>query len=457
MSGLEISEVYLTNIKKQGFRIESEYFAKHYLELEANIYNFDELHKYVSAIECGPFGSSLLDTEYSMEGLPFVRPLNLVDGIVNKNNFVYVSEDRAMKNGLKTYPKWTLVLSRVGVYVRFGVVSDFEKIVISSNAIAVVPKDEVVSKFLAVYLRTKYGHLQLYRNQQYSSQPKIATDFISKMKVPKIEGFYRRIADCYDTALLLLRKADDEFSKAEQMLLVELGIKGFVPSNDPISVKSFFESFKMNGRLDAEYYQPKYVDYEVALNATHVLTELCNIHDSVFMPSTGEFKYIELADIGTTGNITSCTIAPFDELPSRARRLVKRGQVIVSSIEGSLASCALVTDDYNGAICSTGFYIVDSTKINSETLLVLFKSEPIQQIMKKRCSGTILTAISKSALEAMPFPLIKEDKQREIADLIQSSFSLRSQSEQLLERATQAVEIAIEDGEEKALKFLESL
>ncbi len=55
---------------------------------------------------------------------------------------------------------------------------------------------------------------------------------------------------------------------------------------------------------------------------------------------------------------------------------------IVSSIEGSLQSCAMITPEYDGALCSTGFYILASALINSETLLVLFKSEPIQALIR---------------------------------------------------------------------------
>ena len=142
------------------------------------------------------------------------------------------------------------------------------------------------------------------------------------------------------------------------------------------------------------------------------------------------------------------------DLPSRARRKVSRGQVIISSVEGSLQSCALITDEYDGALCSTGFYVLDSDRVNSETLLVLFKSEPIQALMKQRCSGTILTAISKDELLNMPLPYIDEDVQKAIAAKIQKSFALRRKSKELLEYAKQAVEMAIEQGEEVALAWL---
>jgi restriction endonuclease S subunit len=137
-------------------------------------------------------------------------------------------------------------------------------------------------------------------------------------------------------------------------------------------------------------------------------------------------------------------LAQGKELPSRARRKVNSGDVIISSIEGSLESCALIPDNYDNALCSTGFYVINSANINSETLLVLFKSEVMQNILKRNCSGTILTAINKTDFLNIPVPLIHSEIQCQIAELITQSFSLRRESERLLEEAKEMVEREIE-------------
>jgi restriction endonuclease S subunit len=145
-----------------------------------------------------------------------------------------------------------------------------------------------------------------------------------------------------------------------------------------------------------------------------------------------------------------------EELPSRARRLIAETDVIISSIEGSLDSCALVTKEYDSALCSTGFYVLRSDKINSETLLVLFKSEPMQNLLKQGCSGTILTAINKDEFLNIPVPLIDAPKQQQIAALVEESFALKKQSEHLLDIAKRAVEIAIEQDEKTALEYIKT-
>jgi hypothetical protein len=49
------------------------------------------------------------------------------------------------------------------------------------------------------------------------------------------------------------------------------------------------------------------------------------------------------------------------------------------------------------------------------------------------------------------------NKQKNISENIQKSFALRSESEKLLQLAKQAVEVAIENGEEEGLRLLERL
>jgi restriction endonuclease S subunit len=167
-----------------------------------------------------------------------------------------------------------------------------------------------------------------------------------------------------------------------------------------------------------------------------------------------EYKYIELSNIAGNGEITGCTTGYGGELPSRARRKVKTGDIIVSSIEGSLSSIALVGEEYNQALCSTGFYVIHSEYFNSDALLVLMKSVVGQMLLKKGCNGTILTAINKDEFLNITLPKLKDKIQIKIQSKVTESFNLRKQSKHLLESAKKAVEMAIEQDEPTAIKWL---
>ncbi|WP_337955083.1 restriction endonuclease subunit S, partial [Helicobacter rodentium] len=175
--------------------------------------------------------------------------------------------------------------------------------------------------------------------------------------------------------------------------------------------------------------------------------EIAEIKDSNFTPKAKEkYRYIELANIGANGNISTPLEELGEDLPTRARRLVKEGDLIISSVEGSLGSCALITKEFHHCIVSTGFYVLKSHSINSETLLVLFKSSFFQHYLKKFPSGTILSAISKEELQNILIPKINPNTQDSIASHIQQSFTLRAEAKALLNEAKAKVESAIIGG-----------
>ena len=73
---------------------------------------------------------------------------------------------------------------------------------------------------------------------------------------------------------------------------------------------------------------------------------------------------------------------------------------------------------------------------------------------ERDAGGSIILHWRISEIENVVVPLIDFEKQKEIAKLVEESFALKKQSEKLLEVAKRAVEIAIEESEEKAIKFI---
>ena len=59
-----------------------------------------------------------------------------------------------------------------------------------------------------------------------------------------------------------------------------------------------------------------------------------------------------------------------------------------------------------------------------------------------------------SEIQEVLIPIINNKIQTEIEDKIKESFSLKQNSKELLEVAKKAVEIAIEDGENEAMEYI---
>ena len=74
---------------------------------------------------------------------------------------------------------------------------------------------------------------------------------------------------------------------------------------------------------------------------------------------------------------------------------------------------------------------------------------------ERDAGGSIILHWRIGEIQNVVVPIIDYNKQQEIAKLIEESFSLKKQSEHLLEVAKRAVEIAIEKNEEVAIKYIQ--
>ena len=465
MDGLECSEVMISQVRQYApFRIDSHFYEKQYEKLKLTLSHFrsaslKELVK--KPIQTGHTPSMAVSSYYG-GSIALIKTDNLHDNSISTVFSDYLTvEGNAVISRTELAEKdiiTTIIGATEHVIARSAIVTlEYLPSNINQNIVQIrINCEKIAPEFVNIYLNTKYGKGYLVFLSRQTEQYNLNCREIEMVPIPLLsDNFQKEIVRVVLDAQKYQNNSRMQYKNAESILSELIDIHTSLQNQPNFSVRKISKSFAQTGRLDAEYYQSKYEAIVKKLNTRETVLSLCNLHDKNYNPDAKQtYQYIELADVGQSGDISDVDIQYGSDLPTRARRIVKSGQVIVPSVEGSLQSCALITDEYDGVLCSTGFYVLDSDCINSETLLVLFKSEPIQALMKQRCSGTILTAISKDELLSMPLPMIDDDIQEKIAAKVQESFALRKQSKQLLEYAKQAVEMAIEQGEDVALAWL---
>lgn len=450
LEGLEVSVLNLSDITflNNRFRIDAEFFKKEYLLIEEKIKSNN--YKRLSEAKCEIKHPTEIKREYSDEGVWFFRTQNIRPLKIEYNNEVYISEEDAfrLKNNEIKYSD--IVITRTGANFGQTAVYNLNKKAIGSSHTFIVRNKYFNQFYLAVFFNTKYGRKMIDKGMYGGLQPEIAPYYLLNIPIPDFgKLFEKQIEDYYLSSEKNIKLSEQKYNQAENLLLETLQLTNFEPENEAVNIKSLKESFLQTGRLDAEFYQKKYEEIEQNIkkyiNGFAPLGEVCTLKDQNFTPKDNvKYSYIELSNIGNSGEITGCTLEEGQHLPSRARRKVSEGDVIISSIEGSLKSCAIIPKEYHNALCSTGFYVISSERINAETLLVIFKSELMQQILKKNCSGTILTAINKEEFLNIPIPIIGEEYQTQIAEYIRQANALRSEAKKLLDEAKLSVEEAIE-------------
>lgn len=71
-----------------------------------------------------------------------------------------------------------------------------------------------------------------------------------------------------------------------------------------------------------------------------------------------EINYIDIGNVNSNGEIDPPTIYRFEDAPSRARRLVQDGDVIISTVRTYLQAIASIEQPQNNLIVSTGFAVI---------------------------------------------------------------------------------------------------
>lgn len=158
------------------------------------------------------------------------------------------------------------------------------------------------------------------------------------------------------------------------------------------------------------------------------------------------FPYIEIGEIDTTtGEIKTVTDLDINEAPSRAKMVVKTGDLLISTTRPARGAIALFYGEL--AIASTGFCVVKEVNYNRVNKMYLFhvlRSHLCLNQMEQRSSGGNYPAITNEELKKILIPLPPLEKQNEITSHIQG---IRDQAKQLRAEATAGLEQAKRDVE----------
>lgn len=448
-----------------GTRIDAEYYRPEYAKLEEILLasNPLPLKKLVKSIKSFGAYSLMNQVTYQEKGIPFLRAIDIKEGYADFSNVVRITKDAHKLLWKSEIKPRNVLLAMSGSVGNSCVASDKWKYPInSSQDLAKITVADIINPYLlSTFLNSKYGRFQTQRLPVGSIQQHVFLWQIGLIKVPLLTNIQEYIACLVQNSETKLQESENLYFQAEQILLSELGLHSWKPRHTLTYVRSFSQVAKAS-RMDAEHFQPKYKELrEIIRNYSSGYLKLIDIavnSNETIEPHANpehDFEYIELADINQTiGVIENAKIINGKDAPSRARMLLRNGDVIASSVEGSLDKVALVSEEYDGAIGSTGFFVLRPRTVSSGYLLALIKSIIVREQMHCEASGTILSAVPAKSLKNIIVPNIPPEKQDEISALVQQSHTARREAKNLLEKAKRAVETAIEEGEERAMEYL---
>ena len=269
MDGLECSEIRMSDVcDTTTLRFDSDYYKKEYLEIEQfickNRDKFVTIESQGLQVDASAFYPSL-EPYYNTGTIPFVRVADVKDQI-EYNACVNIPEMGEEFRTLHMCYPGDVVLTKGGRVGTAGLITQPSYVtrdLIFINASALSRKDYIV---LYLFFSSSFAYKQMVRSSSMTAQPHLTITLIRDLLVCNYSNSFKDKVEKYFTTLEKLNhQAQILYSEAKQILIKELKVCTEGITSDSYTTKYLSTSFKVSGRLDAEYYQPKYDGYLSAL------------------------------------------------------------------------------------------------------------------------------------------------------------------------------------------------
>ena len=441
-----------------SFRFDAEFFHPYYLKIQAVIEN--KKYKKLKDFGVSIYHPKEIKRSYVDNGVLFFRTQNVRPlAIDTSSNPVFISTSDAEKLE-RNYIKYKdVLLTRTGV--NFGQTAIYlnNTKAIASSHVFIIHSGNLNPFFLSVFFNTKHGKIMIDKGMYGGVQPEVAPYFLYQTPIPIFDNLETLIETVYRQSQNLKEQSHNRYQQAQTLLLSELGLTHWQPKHQLTFIKNYSDT-KQAGRIDAEYFQPKYEAIEKAIKSysrgySFIGSEFKQNKSTFHVNDEKQYKYIEIGCV----NVSNGEIIPNEvlgsKLPANAKRILRQNDVIISKVRTYRGAATII--EKSGFVGSSAFTVLSENGcINKETLFAFIHSKPLLAWSLKPNTGTSYPVIVDDDIMSLPIPILPKSKQTQIKQKITESFDLRKQSRHLLECAKRAVEIAIEQDEQTAIQWLQN-
>jgi type I restriction enzyme S subunit len=152
------------------------------------------------------------------------------------------------------------------------------------------------------------------------------------------------------------------------------------------------------------------------------LKYVCTHNDDVLSETVQkdwELEYVDIGSVSAEDGITITQTMPFQRAPSRARRIVRNGDILISTVRTYLKAIAPIIDPPENMVASTGFAVIRPTlEFQSKFASFALRLEGYINEIVARSVGVSYPAINASDLVDICVPLPPIPEQTKIATFL---------------------------------------
>lgn len=453
-----------------GDRIDAEYYQVTYLHIEEALlrYNSKPLRNYSKITGSAFYPAATHLYEYG--DLPFIRCVDCISflAITTRQDELFEKIPIKFANdhkNIKRLKKGDIVITKVGTPCFASIVHDINDVALSRTVLGLKAIKGVDPYYLIVFLRSKYGYLQLFREREQTIQFQLTLDRVGNVLIfkPRDSNLEKLVANCFTLYEKTNRESEKFFTMVENILFAELGLTSWKPKHQLNFIKNFSVT-KNAGRIDAEYYQPKYEELITTIkNYSGGWDTLGNLVTIKKCIEVGSGEYLdEGIPFIRVSNLSQFEISEDKYISEEMYNDVKQHQPqkgeILFSKDASPGTAYYLNDVPVKMIPSGGILRLklNSNKVNNEYLTIVLNSILTKEQVNRDVGGSVILHWRPDQVKETVIPILPEKLQVEIQQNVTESFKLRAQSKHLLDCAKRAVEIAIEQDEQTAKTWLQN-
>jgi type I restriction enzyme S subunit len=395
-------------------------------------------------------------------GVPMLKVTNFLEGRrLNDGPFELVNPALAAKFKRSKLKEGDILLSIRGSVGKIAYVPKRLEGANLNQDIAVIRlADKKDNDFVALYLESDLARLQMTLHTRGAAVQGINLKELREVKIPVlssdekacIQDRYELIRNLETETLSQIDSIKDELKRstgvqidsafASELYLQQFAVKA--------SAKVFMASRDAE-RLDIPANHPDYTKLVNQIKASAnsgALFDLVEVPADRFNPDEcigREINYLAIGDIdGIAGNLIEPQKMLAEELPSRARRLIHAGDILIATVsQGDEKTVVFLADKaHEGWVASTGFLIVRAKKdVQAEYVVRLLKAPFVLRQYSALVAGSSMPTISQQDILNFAVPVTttasREKTLSEINQVLKEERQLTIQLEQISEQIEQ--------------------
>jgi type I restriction enzyme S subunit len=318
-----------------------------------------------SAFSTGPFGSAVSAKNFRSDGIPMLRGSNLSEDVgirLNDADLVYLSPDLASQFTRSTVRLGDLVFTCWGTVGQIGLIDDaarYSTYIVSNKQMKMTPDRDKVDPLFLYYNLSQPRMLDLVKSQAIGSS---------------VPGFNLGQLRVLPVTLP---------SRSEQQAIAE--VLGAL--DDKIAANT-----RLTGTID-EYLSTLFAGNVASCQDVAPLRDLAEINAESVKPSAGgSLRYIDIASVGI-GRYDYPEASAWAEAPGRARRRVRKGDVLWSTVRPNRRSHALNLSDDPLLVGSTGLAVLTPSTVGFAYLYEVTRLPEFTAYLETVAEGSAYPAV----------------------------------------------------------------